>query len=95
MVEEEEKSASPEEEEEVWEVGPIDGAGGEGGLPREIEIGLSQSFFWDRVESLCPVPYYPIFRVNPKFRVLPDIPGITRKRKTIPSSGALLWESQK
>ena len=51
--EEEEKSASPEEEEEVWEVGPIDGAGGEGGLPREIEIGLSQSYFWDRVGRLC------------------------------------------
>ena len=49
--EEEEKSASPEEEEEVWEVGPIDGAGGEGGLLREIEIGLSQSYFWDRIES--------------------------------------------
>ena len=32
---------------------------------------------------------------KPKFRVLPDIPGITRKRKTIPSSGALLWEPQK
>ena len=36
-----------------------------------------------------------IFRVNPKFRVLPDISGITRKRKTVPSSGALLWETQK
>ena len=32
---------------------------------------------------------------NPKHRVLPDISGITRKRKTIPSSGALLWEPQK
>ena len=32
---------------------------------------------------------------NPKHRVLPDISDITRKRKTIPSSGALLWESQK
>ena len=32
---------------------------------------------------------------NPKHRVLPDILGITRKRKTIPSSGALLWEPQK
>ena len=41
------------------------------------------------------IGYYPIFRVNPKFRVLPDISGITRKRKTIPSSGALLWEPQK
>ena len=32
---------------------------------------------------------------NPKHRVLPDISGITRNRKTIPSSGALLWEPQK
>ena len=38
---------------------------------------------------------------NPKHRVLPDISGkpevsgITRKRKTIPSSGALLWDPQK
>ena len=39
--------------------------------------------------------YYPIFRVNPKFRVLPDISGITCTRKTIPSSGALLWDPQK
>ena len=41
------------------------------------------------------IGYYPIFRVNPKFRVLPDISGIANKRKTIPSSGALLWEPQK
>ena len=64
VVEEEEKSASPEEEEEVWEVGPIDGAGGEGGLPREIEIGLSQSYFWDRVESLCPENRFEIIQTN-------------------------------
>ena len=63
VVEEEEKSASPEEE-EVWEVGPIDGAGGEGGLPREIEIGLSQSYFWDRVESLCPENRFEIIQTN-------------------------------
>ena len=41
------------------------------------------------------IGYYPMFRVNPKFRVLPDISGITHKRKTIPSSGAPLWDPQK
>ena len=37
----------------------------------------------------------PKHRVNLKLRVLPDILGSTRKRKTIPSSGALLWDPQK
>ena len=32
---------------------------------------------------------------NPKFWVPPHISGINRKRKTIPSSGTLLWEPQK
>ena len=36
----------------------------------------------------------PKHRVNLKLRVLPDILGSTRKRKTIPSSGALLWDPQ-
>ena len=47
------------------------------------------------LQHIMNIGYYPIFRVNPIFRVLPDISGIANKRKTIPSSGALLWEPQK
>ena len=32
------------------------------------------------------------FDTRPDTDSIPDIPGITRKRKTIPSSGALFWD---
>ena len=38
------------------------------------------------------IGFYPIFQVNPKILVLPNILGIIRKRRTRPTSGALLWD---
>ena len=47
--------------------------------------------------STRDIGFYLIFSVNPKFLVLPDILGIIRKRRTRPTSGALLsdWDPQK